>query len=84
MLYEETEQGLIQVSLGYLADRRHLAIDIGRMEKDDQGRWIVPIVLPGGLPADLSTEQYEAELKEVAQQLQTENQLQVLFVSPDK
>lgn len=84
MVYEDTEQGLIQVNLGYLADQHQLSLDIGRMEKDSAGRWIVPLATPAGLPPSLSPEQYSTALQELAQRLQSEHQLQVQFAMPQQ
>ena len=80
MLYENTEQGLIQVNLGYLSDKLQCPMDIGLMEKDEQGRWRVPVSTPQGLPTDLSSEQYKEELRELAQRLRDEHRLAVEFV----
>ena len=82
MLYENTEQGLIQVNLGYLSDKLQCPLDIGPMEKDGQGRWVVPISTPQGLPSDLAPEQFEEELRELARRLGEEHQLAVEFVVP--
>jgi hypothetical protein len=81
-VYDRTEQGLIQVNLGYLADEHQLALDIGPIEKDAHDRWVAPVSTPAGLPPNLSREQLEAQLQELAARLRSENEVDVLFVLP--